>query len=99
MLDRKILSFFERFFFSSRRRHTRYIGDWSSDVCSSDLADPLDRIVQRVDMRKLLRQQEALVRAHPSAECPQIGRASCRERVESSELCAIYRYYIDLTGC
>src|SRR5437762_11156366 len=28
------------FFFSSRRRHTRYIGDWSSDVCSSDLIDP-----------------------------------------------------------
>src|ERR1017187_7576953 len=28
---------FECFFFSSRRRHTRYIGDWSSDVCSSDL--------------------------------------------------------------
>src|SRR5437764_4867581 len=25
------------FFFSSRRRHTRSIGDWSSDVCSSDL--------------------------------------------------------------
>src|SRR5215210_9158887 len=25
------------FFFSSRRRHTRYIGDWSSDMCSSDL--------------------------------------------------------------
>src|SRR5437762_3667345 len=25
------------FFFSSRRRHTRYIGDWSSHVCSSDL--------------------------------------------------------------
>src|SRR5437762_3631342 len=28
------------FFFSSRRRHTRYIGDWSSDVCSSDLRLP-----------------------------------------------------------
>src|SRR5437764_7240883 len=28
------------FFFSSRRRHTRYIGDWSSDVCSSDLGFP-----------------------------------------------------------
>src|SRR5215210_3165579 len=28
---------FSFFFFSSRRRHTRYIGDWSSDVCSSDL--------------------------------------------------------------
>src|SRR3712207_9457794 len=25
------------FFFSSRRRHTRYWRDWSSDVCSSDL--------------------------------------------------------------
>src|SRR5437879_7912896 len=31
--------FFFFFFFSSRRRHTRYIGDWSSDVCSSDLAE------------------------------------------------------------
>src|SRR2546426_9306963 len=34
------------FFFSSRRRHTRLQGDWSSDVCSSDLytgslSDPL----------------------------------------------------------
>src|SRR5690348_10321855 len=25
------------FFFSSRRRHTSWTGDWSSDVCSSDL--------------------------------------------------------------
>src|SRR6266446_9332107 len=29
--------FFFCFFFSSRRRHTRLQGDWSSDVCSSDL--------------------------------------------------------------
>src|SRR5256885_15984655 len=28
------------FFFSSRRRHTRLQGDWSSDVCSSDLFQP-----------------------------------------------------------
>src|SRR5207253_6212551 len=28
------------FFFSSRRRHTRWPRDWSSDVCSSDLAAP-----------------------------------------------------------
>src|SRR5690606_37864361 len=27
------------FFFSSRRRHTRFSRDWSSDVCSSDLLD------------------------------------------------------------
>src|SRR5688572_31106660 len=30
--------FFFFFFFSSRRRHTRFDCDWSSDVCSSDLA-------------------------------------------------------------
>src|SRR5947199_1744196 len=29
------------FFFSSRRRHTRCLSDWSSDVCSSDLFDEL----------------------------------------------------------
>src|SRR5437762_8944246 len=34
------ISFF--FFFSSRRRHTRYIGDWSSDVCSSDLVTAVE---------------------------------------------------------
>src|SRR5437879_7899796 len=36
VLNQSTTSF--HFFFSSRRRHTRYIGDWSSDVCSSDLA-------------------------------------------------------------
>src|SRR2546430_14790219 len=30
-----------RFFFSSRRRHTRFDCDWSSDVCSSDLVHVL----------------------------------------------------------
>src|SRR5205807_6784423 len=30
------------FFFSSRRRHTRLQGDWSSDVCSSDLSFKTD---------------------------------------------------------
>src|SRR3712207_7670126 len=37
------------FFFSSRRRHTRYWRDWSSDVCSSDLmvADNLKRIERK----------------------------------------------------
>src|SRR5437016_3121772 len=31
------------FFFSSRRRHTRLVSDWSSDVCSSDL-EPLSPV-------------------------------------------------------
>ena len=43
--DGKVLSYVENecienevfFFFSSRRRHTRLVSDWSSDVCSSDL--------------------------------------------------------------
>src|SRR5438046_7677734 len=34
--DVRLSSFF---FFSSRRRHTRLVNDWSSDVCSSDLGD------------------------------------------------------------
>src|SRR6266446_3746553 len=35
------MSLWYLFFFSSRRRHTRLQGDWSSDVCSSDLHGPL----------------------------------------------------------
>src|SRR2546426_5834207 len=37
-----LLARFLFFFFSSRRRHTRLQGDWSSDVCSSDLATTRD---------------------------------------------------------
>src|SRR5438045_5568046 len=38
------------FFFSSRRRHTRCLSDWSSDVCSSDLRTPAQvvRVVEGV---------------------------------------------------
>src|SRR6266511_6002126 len=44
------------FFFSSRRRHTRFSRDWSSDVCSSDLQRVLRRaayvsVVQPTDLR------------------------------------------------
>src|SRR5256885_10979812 len=43
------------FFFSSRRRHTRLQGDWSSDVCSSDLTDvkPLEVQVVAMDWKWL----------------------------------------------
>src|SRR5690606_40120649 len=40
------------FFFSSRRRHTRFSRDWSSDVCSSDLHDDLTHFLA-------LREQDA----------------------------------------
>src|SRR5256886_8286265 len=38
------------FFFSSRRRHTRFDCDWSSDVCSSDLMLPPGKYVVQVIM-------------------------------------------------
>src|SRR5437762_3234614 len=72
------------FFFSSRRRHTTYIGDWSSDVCSSDLGLEVARALrQRRDPRAApppLRVQLPL-REGADRQRPQIGRASCRERV------------------
>src|SRR2546426_1522156 len=43
------------FFFSSRRRHTRLQGDWSSDVCSSDLSPP--RVLRRMSDTQLLARQ------------------------------------------
>src|SRR5690606_40979478 len=36
-----LFNLFFLFFFSSRRRHTRFSRDWSSDVCSSDLTSKL----------------------------------------------------------
>src|SRR5256885_13022995 len=47
------------FFFSSRRRHTRLQGDWSSNVCSSDL----DTIAQRPERRDACSTITATVRA------------------------------------
>src|SRR5260370_34919027 len=38
----------EYFFFSSRRRHTRFKCDWSSDVCSSDLVISRDNVSVKV---------------------------------------------------
>src|SRR5690606_1412513 len=42
------------FFFSSRRRHTRFSRDWSSDVCSSDLAGQWRRIPEGAWMESLI---------------------------------------------
>src|SRR2546427_6161483 len=49
------------FFFSSRRRHTRFDCDWSSDVCSSDLAEIVEvdavmgqALTQGVQVRAIL---------------------------------------------
>src|SRR5688500_19897364 len=44
------------FFFSSRRRHTRLQGDWSSDVCSSDLGDD-ELAVRELDGHAVMRRR------------------------------------------
>src|SRR5438046_4287639 len=44
------------FFFSSRRRHTRLVSDWSSDVCSSDLYPEL--MPERARIQEVVRQEE-----------------------------------------
>src|SRR5207245_11073744 len=77
------------FFFSSRRRHTRCYRDWSSDVCSSDLPFDVSSTVRR-RMRQWLgaerrgEKQDAQRNTQGDQEWlrVQIGRASCRERVE-----------------
>src|SRR5207302_2911576 len=53
-------------FFSSRRRHTRFSRDWSSDVCSSDLPSPRGWVYHR---RRLSGGQEAIEQQYetPSA--------------------------------
>src|SRR5256886_11903487 len=94
VLDDALSNFF--FFFSSRRRHTRFDCDWSSDVCSSDLADQRwDRYDLRVDPSAAVRRYVdgfgnaahlvTIARPHGFVEVTmhgeEIGRASCRERV------------------
>src|SRR2546427_10148086 len=60
------------FFFSSRRRHTRFDCDWSSDVCSSDLVHAARAVWRR---HPVCLQQRRI----PGQE---IGRASCRKSVD-----------------
>src|SRR5437899_8858430 len=51
MVPVNAFSFF--FFFSSRRRHTRCLSDWSSDVCSSDLIGAADYLAKPFDVEEL----------------------------------------------
>src|SRR5207302_6040629 len=84
------------FLFSSKRRHTRFSRDWSSDVCSSDLHSANSRKVSLLrsfrlpplDCRRLTLRLLALWRGTLALRSlrlpPQIGRASCRLRVWTS---------------
>src|SRR5690554_8236707 len=74
------------FFFSSRSRHTRCGRDWSSDVCSSDLHRFAYHIsAPREDGKSVSNAiRYALKEAKIKPQQLQIGRASCRERVQIS---------------
>src|SRR5476649_1256435 len=61
---------FFRFFFSSRRRHTRSLCDWSSDVCSSDL--------QRASRQRCRYRQRQPCRARPRGRKPRSPRSEER---------------------
>src|SRR5581483_7588993 len=63
------------FFFSSRRRHTRYWRDWSSDVCSSDLRGARPRARSA---RRRMSAMEAHAREYNfCSSCPKVCRFSC----------------------
>src|SRR5437867_4735372 len=55
------------FFFSSRRRHTRSYGDWSSDVCSSDLHARTARVSPAASCRRTV--DRAAPRSSSAATC------------------------------
>src|SRR5689334_24361276 len=85
-----LLYFIFFFFFSSRRRHTRWNCDWSSDVCSSDLACGSDGEAPSSGLRSGVVQAAPMLRAEFSAtqslNAEQLGEpAGTRQLFRSEE--------------
>src|SRR5262249_59758026 len=60
-------------FFSSRRRHTRLVSDWSSDVCSSDLVTAEELCPDDAQLQGLLRERLARrQRLHAALDLPAV---------------------------
>src|SRR5690606_39452767 len=84
------------FFFSSRRRHTRFSRDWSSDVCSSDLSGgeqwtgvsywliPAGVLAGLLAAVFGFADWTKIPSGTRAKRIGEIGRASCRERRESA---------------
>src|SRR5437763_15909745 len=71
-------------FCSSRRRHTRYIGDWGSDVCSPDLDPPVDPVgILDTGKRPELHARAA---GRGAGELPRIGHDGERNNAEDPRL-------------
>src|SRR5690606_40098837 len=64
------------FFFSSRRRHTRFSRDWSSDVCSSDLRLAIIGLAEAVprQRRRRVKGQRLAGRTHGKGVAVLTGR-------------------------
>src|SRR5258707_6004004 len=73
----------DSFFFSSRRRHTRYWRDWSSDVCSSDLTERNISAVIALLRKEVFQKQSVcdrvLCRTRNRSEERRVGK-ECRSR-------------------
>src|SRR5437867_13422704 len=86
----------ERFFFSSRRRHTRSYGDWSSDVCSSDLLRYTGGQLEEILGKAHSLGKQVLIHAIGDAAVSQAidaivsvthGKNEWRHRIEHCSLC------------
>ena len=69
------------FFFKQKTAYEIGTGDWSSDVCSSDLLVVLDIFQSWIEMTIGLAYMSSALIGGVMYEVSQIGRASCRERV------------------
>src|SRR5690606_39856869 len=67
------------FFFSSRRRHTRFSRDWSSDVCSSDLMKPRRGISNLFLLRWARAAHDEIVSYANGSTFLEISKASFRQ--------------------
>src|SRR5699024_11337215 len=72
------------FFFSSRRRHTRSKRDWSSDVCSSDLASALT-IVSCAEVNRFSRRDTKSRSSSMTVKCPKRCSKGCVSAANRSE--------------
>src|SRR5690606_41014962 len=71
------------FFFSSRRRHTRFSRDWSSDVCSSDLS----AIAKEVQHRRTINERKPHLCFRPPAFYPCLLPRSVNPALQRHRLC------------
>src|SRR5437762_10163141 len=90
------------FFLSCRRRHTRYIGDWSSDVCSSDLVvrDPArGEVIGVVDVSGLSRtfhrseEHTSELQSPMYLVCRLLLEKKKKNKLRSNETCLVLTYH------